>query len=70
MAWAIFMREFNYSNPKSRHSYNVQPSSKPQEWDDEVVAAAVAAGAAHRIKGPPHPRRKSGTEADTTRRKA
>ena len=50
MAWAIFTAEFNYSNPKCRHSFNVKPSPEPRQHKEEVVAAAVAAGKARRVE--------------------
>lgn len=50
MAKAIFHREFNWSRPKSRFSWNVQPSPDPQSKVHDLVDAAVEAGAATRWK--------------------
>ena len=44
--WAVFHREFNWSRPKSRHSFKVRPKPEPQQWPRDVIAAAIEAGAA------------------------
>lgn len=43
---AIFLREFNWKRPKSKFSFNVQPSPKPRLLPHDVIEAAIAAGAA------------------------
>ena len=57
MAWAVFHREFNWSRPKSRYSFNVKPSDEPQSKVHDLVDAAIAAGAATRSKPPRKQRR-------------
>ncbi len=52
MAWAIFHKLFNYSDPKSRVSFKVEPSPEPQERKEIVIAAAVEAGVAERVDPP------------------
>lgn len=52
MAWAVFHREFNWSRPKSIFSFNVQPSDEPQSKVHDLVAAAIASGAATRHDPP------------------
>lgn len=63
MAWAVFHREFNWSRPKSRFSFNAKVSETPQSRVHDFVDAAVAAGAATRVpmtaaKAPRKTRRK------------
>lgn len=53
MAWAVFIREFNWSRPKSKFSFNVKPSPTPQLKVHDLVDAAVKAGAATRARPPP-----------------
>ena len=57
MALAIFSREFNWSRPKSIYSFNAKASTEPQSRVHDFVDAAVAAGAAVRVK-PRRTRRK------------
>lgn len=52
MARAVFHREFNFSRPKSRFSFNVKPSDQPQLRPHDVIEAAIAAGAATRWESP------------------
>jgi hypothetical protein len=52
MAWMIVHREFNWSRPKSKFSFNAKPSSLPQSRVHDFVDAAVAAGAAIRCPPP------------------
>lgn len=52
MAWAVFHREFNWSRPKSRFSFNVKPSAEPQSKVHDLVAAAIASGAASAVDPP------------------
>jgi hypothetical protein len=52
LAWAVFHREFNWSRPKSKYSFNAKPSPEPQSRVHDFVDAAVAAGAATRIEPP------------------
>ncbi len=49
MAWAVFTREFNWSRPKSRYSFNAHAGTEPQSRVHDFVDAAVAAGAATRV---------------------
>lgn len=65
MAWAIFSREFNWHRPGSRFSFNAKASPCPQSRVHDFVEAAIAAGAAVRVRGnrkPPD----TGQPADTT----
>ncbi len=43
---AIFIREFNWSRPKSALSFNAQPMEKPQTFPRDFIAEAIKAGAA------------------------
>ncbi|MBB2973948.1 hypothetical protein [Mesorhizobium sp. RMAD-H1] len=52
MPWAIFNREFNWRRPKSVFSFHVLPSPEPQSRPSDVIAAAVAAGAAVEVESP------------------
>lgn len=52
MAWMLVTREFNWSRPRSRFSFNVKPSDEPQSRPHDLVDAAVAAGAASRYPPP------------------
>ena len=54
MALAIFSREFNWSRPKSRFSFNAKASIEPKSFPHDFVDAAVAAGAAVRVRGKRH----------------
>ena len=55
MAWAVFLREFNWRRPSSRFSFNIKPKPEPQSAVHDLVDAAVTAGAAVRV---PSPRRR------------
>jgi len=57
MALAVFHREFNWRRPNSRFAFNAKPSPEPQSRVHDFVDAAVAAGAATRVK--PGRRRKA-----------
>ena len=52
MAKAIFLREFNWRRPKSKFSFNAKPTPEPQSRVHDFVEAAVAAGAAIRVRPP------------------
>lgn len=52
MAQAVFTREFNWRRPRSVYSFNAKPSPEPQSFVHDFVEAAVAAGAATRVKPP------------------
>ncbi len=62
MATAIFQREFNYSSRNQNAGWSVSASPNPQTFPEELVAAAVEAGAAERVK--PARKRASSKEAD------
>jgi hypothetical protein len=57
VATAIFHREFNWSRPHSRFSFNAKASPQPQSRVHDFVEAAVTAGAAIRVKLTRRPRR-------------
>ena len=61
MATAIFTRRFCFSSRKRNAGWDVQPSPDPQSFPEECIAAAVAAGAAQRVK--PARKRAQRTEA-------
>lgn len=44
MAWAIFNRECNWGDPKSRFSFNAKASDEPQQLPHEFVDYCVAKG--------------------------
>lgn len=52
MAMAIFHREFNWRRPRSVYSFNAKPLPEPQSFVHDFVDAAIAAGAATRVKPP------------------
>ncbi|BCH32638.1 hypothetical protein MesoLjLc_45680 [Mesorhizobium sp. L-8-10] len=52
MAWAIFHRECNWSRPNSRFSFNVQPSSEPQQRPRDLVDHCVGKGWATEVPPP------------------
>lgn len=52
MAMAIFSREFNWRRPRSVYSFNAKPLPQPQSFVHDFVDAAIAAGAAIRVKPP------------------
>lgn len=50
MAKAIFHKKFNYSRKSGPTvGWAVKPSNQPQEFPEDLVAAAVAAGCATRV---------------------
>ncbi len=55
MAKAVFHEPFNFSSRKRNVGWGVKASEAPQTFPEELVAAAVAAGAATRVP----PRRKA-----------
>jgi hypothetical protein len=55
MAKAIFEKRFCYSSRKRNAGWDVGPSPEPQDFPEELVAAAVKAGAARRV--PPRRRK-------------
>lgn len=60
MAKAIFHRKFNYSRKVGPTlGWAVKPSEQPQEFPEDLVAAAVAAGCAKRV-----PRRRAARSPD------
>ncbi len=50
MAKAIFTRAFNYSSRTRNAGWSVKPGPKPQTYPQELIDAAVAAGAATHVK--------------------
>jgi len=50
MATAIFHRDFHWSRPKSKFGFFAKASPEPQSRVHDFVQAAVAAGAATRVK--------------------
>ena len=54
MAWAVFLREANWSRPNCKFSFNAKPKSGPQCFPHDFVDYAVSKGWA--VKVPP-PRR-------------
>lgn len=51
MAWAIFDRAFRFDRrPAKAICFEVEPSPTPQSFPHDVIDAAVAAGAARRVK--------------------
>ena len=66
MAWAIFIREFNWSRPRSVYSFNAKASSAPQERPRDFIEAAVKAGAAELVPSPS----REGKKAITGRKRA
>lgn len=53
MAWAIFHRTFNFDfRPAMAACKEFRPAAVPQEAPERVIAAAVKAGAADRVKSP------------------
>lgn len=49
MAKAIFHRRFDHRRKGSRYAFTALPSAAPQSFPEDVVAAAVEAGAAERV---------------------
>lgn len=45
-AKAIFVREFHWSRPGTRYGFGACPSSEPQSFPRDFIAAAIKAGAA------------------------
>ncbi len=53
MPWAIFHRTFNFDfRPDAAVCQEILPGEDPQEFPAKVINAAVAAGAAERVKSP------------------
>lgn len=49
---AIFTRAFDWRRPNSRYSFHVEPAPQPQLKPHDVIAAAIAAGAATPVPDP------------------
>jgi hypothetical protein len=48
----VVHREFNWSRPRSVLSFNLKPSPVPRSVVHDLGEAAVAAGAATRVRAP------------------
>lgn len=54
MAWAVFTGPFRFDlRPRKGVCLDIEPSASPQCFPHAVIAAAVAAGKAERVKAPP-----------------
>lgn len=49
MAKAIFDRRFDFRRPGTRLAFTALPSEQPQSFPEDVISAAVKAGAAKRV---------------------
>lgn len=49
MAKAIFTRRFNFTDPRIGTSWRIDPSDKPQVFQQRIIDAAIAAGAAETV---------------------
>lgn len=61
MPWAVFTRDFRFDRPKSKFCFDITASPEPQLKPRDIVAAAVAAGAAYLVESP---RKAAQREAD------
>lgn len=52
MAWAVFLREANWSRPRSVFSFNAKASAAPQERPLDFIEYCVGRGWAERVAPP------------------